>query len=120
MINIQAWALEQEQGSRRKFAGTDVFVPFNAQPRYLDKVQTESKQCAKPDDIECKGVAEMYSDAYDGAEYDERKGLVVFQRYCHMYKEGERENLVSKIDSLEIIENGFETGNHFVILKVIQ
>lgn len=120
MINIQAWALEQEQGSRRKFAGTDVFVPFNAQPRYLDKVQTESKQCAKPDDIECKGVAEMYSDAYDGAEYDERKGLVVFQRYCHMYKEGELENLVSKIDSLEIIENGFETGNHFVILKVIQ
>jgi len=119
MINIQAWALEQEQGSRRKFAGTDVFVPFNAQPRYLDKVQTESKQSAKPDDNGCKGAAEMYSDAYDGAEYDERKGLVVFQRYCHMYKEGELENLVSKIDSLEIVDSGFESGNHFVILKVI-
>ena len=125
MINIQAWALEQEEDSRRKFAGTDVFVPFNAQPRYLDKVEAESKskraitRCENNDNG-CKGVAEMYSDAYDGAEYDERKGLVVFQRYCHMYKEGELEDLVAKIDSLEMLEGGFETGNHFVILKVVQ
>jgi hypothetical protein len=120
MINIQAWALEQEQDSRRKFAGTDVFVPFNAQPRYLNKVRADSKRvAANTEDNECKGVAEMYSDAYDGAEYDERKGLVVFQRYCHMYKEGELEDLVTKIDSLEMLESGFETGNHFVILKVV-
>jgi alkylated DNA repair dioxygenase AlkB/SAM-dependent methyltransferase len=127
-INVQAWALEQDQGSRRKFAGTDVFVPFNAQPRYLDKIEFERKngkimplqnQESESGEIECKGVAEMYSDAYDGAEYDERKGLVVFQRYCHMYKEGELEDLVSKIDSLEMVESGFESGNLFVILKVL-
>jgi hypothetical protein len=44
---------------------------------------------------------------------------VVFQRYCHMYKEGELEDLVSKIDSLEMVESGFESGNLFVILKVL-
>ena len=60
----------------------------------------------------------MYSDAYDGAEYNERKGLVVFQRYCHMYRHGELENLVSRVESLEIIDGGFETGNHFVIVRV--
>ena len=40
MINIQAWAMEQDEGSRRKFASTDVFVPFNAQPKYLNTTQT--------------------------------------------------------------------------------
>ena len=122
MINVQAWALEQESNSKRKFAGTDVFVPFNAQPRYLNKVNAngEKKSKESPNSNEkCKGVAEMYSDAYEGAEYDERKGLVVFQRYCHMYKEGELEDLVSKIDSLEMVGSGFESGNHFVILKVV-
>ena len=126
-INVQAWALEQDEGSRRKFAGTDVFVPFNAQPRYLDKVQAEKKDsvlsmkaAAASGENKCKGVAEMYSDAYDGAEYDERKGLVVFQRYCHMYREGELADLVSKIDTLEMVEGGFENGNHFVILKVVK
>lgn len=116
-INVQAWALEQDSGSRRKFAGTDVFVPFNAQPHYLNKIKIQD---STPMGMENKGVAEMYSDAYDGAEYDESKGLVVFQRYCHMYKEGELEGLVSEIDSLEMVESGFESGNHFVILKVVQ
>ena len=46
-INIQAWAMEQDEGSRRKFAAPDVFVPFNAQPKYLDKGQ-ESKEKEKP------------------------------------------------------------------------
>jgi alkylated DNA repair protein alkB family protein 8 len=61
----------------------------------------------------------MYSDAYEGAEYDDTKGLVVFQRYCHMYREGELESLVAEIDNLEVLESGFETGNHFVIFKVV-
>ena len=65
-----------------------------------------------------KSVAEMYSDAYDGAEYDERKGLIVFQRYCHLYRKGELEHLVEQIDSLELLNSGFESGNYFVILKV--
>lgn len=122
LINVQAWALEQESDSKRKFAATDVFVPFNAQPRYLNKVNAngeKKKDDPQNGDEKCKGVAEMYSDAYEGAEYDERKGLVVFQRYCHMYKEGELEDLVSKIDSLEMVGSGFESGNHFVILRVI-
>ncbi len=123
-INVQAWALKQDEASKRKFAGTDVFVPFNAQPRYLKKVQNSASERGKGDHLrerttKCQGVAEMYSEAYDGAEYDERKGLVVFQRYCHMYREGELEDLVSQINTLEIEHSGFESGNHFVIMKVV-
>ena len=110
-INVQAWALDQEEGSKRRFAATDVFVPFNAQPRYLKKVQLDKKANSS--------VAEMYSEAYDGAEYDEGKGLVVFQRYCHLYHKGELEELVSTIPSLKLLESGFESGNFFVIVEVI-
>ena len=107
-INVQAWAKEQEATSRRKFNGTDVFVPFNAQPRYLDRVVAEQQKTqkkskkkltssnehlnhphsddeTKKDNSDTKGVAQIYSEAYDGAEYDESKGLVVFQRYCHLF-----------------------------------
>jgi alkylated DNA repair protein alkB family protein 8 len=112
-IIIQAWALEQNQDSRRKFAGNDVFVPFNAQPRYLNKVST-----GEFDNEKAKSAAEVYSDAYQGAEYDETKGLVVFQRYCHMYRQGELENLIEQIDELEVVESAFESGNWQVILRV--
>ena len=64
-------------------------------------------------------VAQMYSEAYDGAEFDERKGLVVFQRYCHLYRQGELEELVSRVPHVEVTESGYESGNHFVILKVV-
>ncbi|OEU16646.1 S-adenosyl-L-methionine-dependent methyltransferase, partial [Fragilariopsis cylindrus CCMP1102] len=94
-IMIQAWAMGCH--SRRRFAAPDVFVPFNAQPKYLDK-----------------SAAEIYSDAYDNADFDEQKGLVVFQRYCHMYREGELEDIVSQIPSVKLIDGGFETGNYFV------
>jgi hypothetical protein len=110
-----------------------VFVPFNSQPRYQDKISHELKKNRKkgpkvvqhqPKKEEKSNnkttiVAERYSEVYDGAEYDDRKGLAVFQRYCHMYREGEFDSHVSEIDSLEILETGFETGNHFMILKVI-
>lgn len=113
-IIIQAWALEQDQDSKRKFAGNDVFVPFNAQPRYLNKVASKGDG----DTDKAKSAAEVYSDAYEGAEYDETKGLVVFQRYCHMYRQGELETLIAQIEELELVESAFESGNWQVILRV--
>lgn len=121
LINIQAWAIQQEEGSKRKFAATDVFVPFNAQPKYLDKI--DGHQRGSDGDNEAqnarKGVAQIYSEAYEGAEYDERKGLVVFQRYCHLYREGELEELAAAIDNIEVVTSGFESGNFFIIVKVV-
>mmetsp|Transcript_22038 Transcript_22038/g.31978 ORF Transcript_22038/g.31978 Transcript_22038/m.31978 type:complete len:399 (+) Transcript_22038:13-1209(+) len=160
MINVQAWAMEQEKNSKRRFAGDDVFVPFNAQPRYLDRVcrdgggggsskkggggvtsdgdkenvvdqKLDASQTTTTNNQDeetkkeqttttTKGVAEMYSEAYDGAQFDERKGLVVFQRYCHLYRKGELEILASQIPNLKVLESGFESGNHFLIMKVVQ
>ncbi|KAL3907866.1 MAG: hypothetical protein SGILL_008698, partial [Bacillariaceae sp.] len=116
-INVQAWAMEQGEDSRRRFAATDVFVPFNAQPKYLDQ-STSFKNESSPSPAPLKSVAEMYSEAYDTADYDERKGLVVFQRYCHLYRAGEMDEIVQQIAGVRLVESGYETGNHFVILQV--
>jgi hypothetical protein len=118
--DIQAWALEQDERSRRRFAGTDVFVPFNAQPKYLDRVAQGKERASR--DIEAdsnKSVAEMYSEAYEKADFDERKGLVVFQRYCHLYRKGEMEELIESIHEVKLISHGYEQGNHFAILEVV-
>eukprot|EP00934_Nitzschia_sp_Nitz4_P006164 Nitzschia sp. Nitz4//scaffold38_size140716//310//2943//NITZ4_003123-RA/size140716-processed-gene-0.50-mRNA-1//-1//CDS//3329550006//6154//frame0 len=126
MINIQAWAMEQDQSSRRRFAGTDVFVPFNAQPKYLEKAQQQKASEMRSSDedkqssgSEGKSVAEAFSETFKKADYDEKKGLVVFQRYCHMYRTGEMEELVGEIPGVKLVESGYESGNHFVILEAL-
>ena len=125
-IMIQAWAMGCH--SRRRFAATDVFVPFNAQPKYLDRVGSISSKLSsspplaikQPSNLpKSKSVAELYSDAYENADYDERKGLVVFQRYCHMYREGELDEIAEQVSGVKVIESGYESGNYFVILEKI-
>jgi alkylated DNA repair protein alkB family protein 8 len=125
MINIQAWALDQDEDSRHKFASNDVFVPFNAQPKYL--TMADNQQNDGGGDVHhnraingerTKSTAERYADALN-AEYDDQKGLVVFKRYCHLYKEGELDNVCAQVPSIKIVDSGFESGNYFVIVKVV-
>ncbi len=128
LINVQAWALEQEDDSKRKFHGTDVLVPFNAQPKYLDSssnhesadesgIAEDGRIEKVSDTCKSKGVAQMMAEKYSGAEFDSKKNLVVFQRYCHMYRKGELELLCAKVPGLEVLESSYERGNHVVSLR---
>ena len=116
MINIQAWAMEQEESSRRKFAVNDIYVPFNAQPKHLKlNVGEEEKAGAE----EGKSNAEVYSKALN-AEYDEQKDLVVFKRYCHLYRKGELNEIAEAIPNVVVVDSGFESGNYFIIVRVME
>lgn len=117
MINIQAWAMDQEESSRRKFAASDVFVPFNAQPKYL-KLEKDATQHSGTSSNTSKSTAQAYSETFQGAEFDDRKGLVVFKRYCHLYKQGELEMVAESVSGMDLIESGFESGNYYIIMKV--
>jgi len=127
LINVQAWALEQETDSRRKFHGTDVLVPFNAQPKYLQAVAKDDEEGngtsqsvpLSTDGTKGKGVAQMMAEQYIGAEFDSKKNLVVFQRYCHMYRKGELEQLCERVPGLEVMESSYEKGNHVVLLRAV-
>lgn len=123
LVNVQAWALEQEDGSKRTFASNDIFVPFNAQPKYL---QMNSKEEGDRNNIQdfndtrasdSKSVAQIYSKALN-AEYDDRKGLVVFNRYCHLYRKGELDQVALEVPGVRLLESGFESGNYFIIFEV--
>ena len=119
LINVQAWALEQEEDSKRKFHGADVLVPFNAQPKYLQASESKKEISANNNQaVNGKGVAQMLSESFDGADFDNKKNLVIFQRYCHMYRRGELEELVAEIPNLQLVESAYEKGNHVVLLRV--
>lgn len=122
LVNVQAWALEQEDNSRRRFAANDVFVPFNAQPKYLQ--MNISKTTSHDEgsligrkETEGKSTAKDYSEAHN-ADYDERKGLVVFKRYCHLYRRGELDEIALEVPGVNLVESGFESGNYFIIFEV--
>jgi alkylated DNA repair protein alkB family protein 8 len=50
----------------------------------------------------------------------EDSGELVFQRYCHVYKEGELEELCSSIPGCVVSESGWDKGNWFVQLRKVQ
>ena len=136
-VMVQAWALEQESDSRHDFGATDVLVPFNAQPRYLKLAKVNEKQIENPvtdsennwnesdDGDEAKAaivrlgadVTEAYAEMYSGAQFDPDKGLVVFQRYCHVYRQGELDELFQAAGGWEIMESGYESGNHYIVAR---
>ena len=119
---IQAWALEQDKDSKHSFGATDVLVPFNAQPRYL-KLAEEVENCDRINETVTGStvvdVAEAYANMYSGAQFDSEKGLVVFQRYCHVYRQGELDELLRSIGGWDILESGYECGNHYIIARSI-
>jgi alkylated DNA repair dioxygenase AlkB/SAM-dependent methyltransferase len=123
LVNVQAWALEQEDGSRRTFASNDVYVPFNAQPKYLKMNGSNGPSKhdfpSKESNEQCgaKSTAQVYSEALN-AEYDDRKGLVVFNRYCHLYRKGELDEIALGVPGVALLESGFESGNYFIIFEV--
>lgn len=49
----------------------------------------------------------------------EVNGELVFQRYCHVYREGELEGLCSGVPHCTIEESGWDKGNWFVRLRKI-
>jgi len=76
---VQAWAQEQEESSARSFSSQDVLVPWRLQKHF----ESSADSCSGEDE--------------DGGALD-AKGQRVFQRYCHVYREGELENLCERCD----------------------
>ena len=73
---FQAWALEQGEGSRRAFATQDVLVPWCL-----------ARKFAAGSDEEVTAA---------GGVIDSARNVVVFQRFCHVYRRGELEELLKE------------------------
>ncbi|CAB1097104.1 unnamed protein product [Ectocarpus sp. CCAP 1310/34] len=157
---VYAWAIEQEQDSRRSFAAQDVLVPWHladhhnrSQGRGTDddgssgntmKGGQESEEPATAN-VERSGASALAKGTEDGAVAagDSKShaggvvaptptaprhgvrvdgvagtaGSVVYQRYCHVYAEGELEGLVERVDGLRLVENYYDRSNWCVVAE---
>ena len=104
-----AWALEQERGgvSGHQFEGQDVLVPFH------NKIKV--KGVAPEDERERQS---RVSGAPTHGEADREKRSVVYQRYCHVYTEGELPKLFENLPWCEVTAAYYDHGNWCVeVLK---
>lgn len=98
-----AWALEQEQGgvSGHQFQGQDVLVPFH------NKIKVKG---VSPEDERARQAKLLGAPAH--GEADAEKRSVVYQRYCHVYTEGELPKLFDALQSWCVVEASYyDHGN---------
>eukprot|EP00039_Didymoeca_costata_P033375 m.42068 g.42068 ORF g.42068 m.42068 type:complete len:322 (+) comp9839_c1_seq1:42-1007(+) len=103
---IYAWALEQEGSvSGHKFDTQDVFVPWHF------KTPTPAKKPSKNPAFENPLPEHLLP------KQTTEENTPVFNRYCHVYKEGELDELVGEFPEVEIISSEYDTGNWVISIR---
>ncbi|TYZ61643.1 hypothetical protein PybrP1_001690 [[Pythium] brassicae (nom. inval.)] len=98
---IYAWAHEQKANSKRQFDASkqDFMVPWNLDRRFTRK--------------DGAGAAA----AQDGGTAAAAGEPIIVQRYCHMFKEGEVEQLVTMAGNAEVEDHYYDESNWAVVLR---
>ena len=126
-VETNAEAPNVQQGkSGHKFGTQDVLVPWHVRLPQSAEAGPGSKLYApggspaasSSEDSMCHtGAAESFERANHGV-LDASKGALVFQRYCHVYCQGELENIVASLgDWLKVTRVYWDTGNWAVCVK---
>ena len=92
-IMIQVWAYEQPKSSKRQFDKQDNMIKWHLQKKH--KIE---KDMDKEND----------------------QGLTVYERFYHVFKEGELEKLVEQIKNIKIVESFYDHGNWGTVLEKIK
>lgn len=101
---IVAWALEQDRESRRQFPDQDVLVPWHLRDEAARRQLVEEPRL----------VSRRAEHAVPVAE----KRCQLFQRYCHVYKEHELEDLIRQAyPPLGIRDVFYDASNWCVIAE---
>ncbi|KAI8914883.1 hypothetical protein PhCBS80983_g05132 [Powellomyces hirtus] len=95
---IFVWAFEQEKRSRRRFEEQDVFVPWKM-PKNVYLPEGSAAANTTPN-----------------TTVEEEGGDVVYQRYYHLFKEGELEEIVGRSEGAIIDMSGYDRDNWYVIV----
>jgi ubiquinone/menaquinone biosynthesis C-methylase UbiE len=96
-VLIYVWAMEQKQ---KKFVEQDNFVPWHLQNKFENEIKVETMQ--------------------NGPNITEDKNIncKVYQRYYHVFYQGELEDIIKKTgDNVEIEKSFFDHANWCCIIK---
>ncbi|KAI9033624.1 S-adenosyl-L-methionine-dependent methyltransferase [Phycomyces nitens] len=91
-ILVFVWALEQTKFSKRNFdvGKQDVFVPWT--------LSTKGQRA-------------------EGSDETAKVTTTVYNRYYHLFKQGELDSLFQQIDGVVIETSGYDRDNHYVIAR---
>jgi hypothetical protein len=89
-----------EQGGKRQFPGQDVYVPWHLPEKLGNSIPTQGNEA--PD------APRSISRENGGTE-------VVYQRYYHLFTQGELESLVSSAGG-RVLNSGYDRDNHYCII----
>ena len=128
-ILIYAWAQEQDDDSRRRFETQDVLVPWHLKK---DKKATggtggkedEEERSSKRPRVEKDRDGGTTKTAATTAAATTKQGTdatphKIYQRYCHVYREGDLEKLVNACEHLEVVRTYFDCSNWAIVCKKI-
>jgi SAM-dependent methyltransferase len=104
-ILLSAWALEQDLTSRRKFGAQDLLVPWNIPRKFIDSKELEKNSALRENLDRINGENGMNGDK------------ILVQRYCHVYREGELQELFDKAGGNRIIQTYYDRGNWCIIAQ---
>jgi alkylated DNA repair protein alkB family protein 8 len=105
---IYAWALEQTKGSKRRFDQDkqDFYVPWNLDRRFVKKKEKDQEEKIHEETQEAAREA-------TGKKNDK----IVVQRFCHMFKQGELEEIVQLAGNAVVEEHYYDESNWAIILR---
>jgi hypothetical protein len=132
---IFVWALEQQ--GKRKFDAQDVFVPWTFPTKVFNKAKNgessgsntaetptaknsgksikSSPATVAPTESAPSSSSSASPPAEEGGKPKEEEKDVVYQRFYHVFVEGELNQLVEAAGGVKITEHGYDRDNWYVI-----
>ncbi|KAG5179296.1 S-adenosyl-L-methionine-dependent methyltransferase [Tribonema minus] len=107
-VLVYAWAQEQGEESSRSFSHQDMLVPWH----FADSMRRKSADAS----TERHGGAKTSQQPQHGYRA-EGKHSTVFQRYCHLFKEGEVEALFHRVGGCTVVQSYYDCSNWCAVVQ---
>jgi len=110
---VYCWSYEQDDQrsrSRHRFQAQDVLVPWSFRTPGVKKAAGGTSKGGRDEALLKDAAGEE-----DGGSWEAQPP--VCQRYCHVYREGELQELLEQLPELEILESYFDTGNWCAVAR---
>ncbi|CAE7802109.1 Alkylated DNA repair protein alkB-like 8 [Symbiodinium microadriaticum] len=111
---VYCWSYEQDDQrsrSRHRFQAQDVLVPWSFRTPGVKKAAGGTSKGGRDETL----LKDSAGGDEDGGSWEEKPP--VCQRYCHVYREGELQELLEQLPELEVLESYFDTGNWCAVAR---
>eukprot|EP00611_Tribonema_gayanum_P000878 TRINITY_DN10672_c0_g1_i1.p1 TRINITY_DN10672_c0_g1~~TRINITY_DN10672_c0_g1_i1.p1 ORF type:complete len:535 (+),score=113.34 TRINITY_DN10672_c0_g1_i1:161-1765(+) len=133
-VLVYAWAQEQGEESSRSFSHQDMLVPWHFADSMRRKSADASTERHGGDDDTSTATEKLIDEGNSTPQHDinpppttpqqpqhgyraEGKHSTVFQRYCHLFKEGEVEALFHRVGGCTVVQSYYDCSNWCALVQ---